>query len=101
MDEVERILQILQSQCESRVSFLDEVVQSSNRLSILKVLCQCPFATSECTGELLGECLVLAKLDEQRLVKQILDVLVVVERCWGGRTLVGLLLVQRLARVDS
>lgn len=118
MNKVERVLQILQGEGEGRVSeplvftvhrlsassrspLLDEMVQPSDRLCIFQVLRQTPLLPSERTRELLRKRLVLTELDEQRLVQEVLDVLVVVKRGWGGRSLVGLLLVQRLTRVDT
>jgi hypothetical protein len=51
--------------------------------------------------QLLRKRLVLPEFVEQRLVQQVLDVLGVVERGWGGRALVGLLLVKRIAGVNT
>ena len=117
MDKVQRVLQVLQSKRERRVSgdqrhlriflnrsyvpLLDQVVQPRDRLSILQVLCQAPLSSSKRSRKLLRKSLVLPELDQQRLVQEVLDVLVVVERSRGRRSLVGLLLVERLTRVDT
>jgi len=46
------------------VPLLDEMVQSSNRLSILQVLCQSPFSPSNSPGEFLGESLVFSEFSK-------------------------------------
>lgn len=80
---------------------LDKVVKPQHRLGILQILCQTPFLPPDRPRQLLRKRLVLPELVEQRLVQQVLDVLGVVERGRGGRALIGLLLVKRVAGVDT
>lgn len=77
------------------------MVETRDGLARLEVLGETPLATADGARKLLRERLVLAELDEQRLVEEVLDVLVVVERRGRRRALVRALLVQRLAGVDS
>jgi len=79
----------------------DKMVQPRNRLGVLEILRQTPFLPSDCSRKLLGETLVFSELDKQRLVEEVLDVLVVVKRGGGRRPFVGSFLVERLARVDT
>lgn len=81
--------------------FLDKMIQPRDRLRVLQVLRQRPFSPSESSCELLRESLVFSELDEERLVQEVLDILVIVERGGGGGSLVRAFLVQRLPRVDA
>jgi hypothetical protein len=99
--EVEGVLEVLERERERRVALLDNVVEARDGLGLLEVLSQPPLATADRARELLRERLVLAELDQERLVEQVLDVLMVVEGRGGRRALVRALLVQRVARVDA
>jgi hypothetical protein len=59
------------------------------------------FTTTEGASDLLGKSLLVTELVQQRLMKQILDILGVIEGGVGGGSLGGLLLVARLTGVDS
>jgi hypothetical protein len=127
MHEVQRVLQILQSEGECGIPasshqtrihphsdsvassstasphspLLDEMVQPRDGLRILEVLGERPLSPAQRPRELLRKRLVLPELDEQRLVQEVLHVLVVVKRGGRGRALVGTFLVQRFAGVDA
>ena len=101
MNEVQGVLEVLEGESEGRVALSNNVVETGDGLVLLEVLGESPLATADGAGKLLGESLVLTELDEERLVKKVLDVLVVVERSRGGRSLVGTLLVEGVARVDT
>lgn len=77
------------------------MVQPRDGLRILEVLGEGPLSSAQRPRQLLRERLVLPELDEQRLVQEVLHVLMVVER--GGRrgALVGAFLVQRFTRIDA
>lgn len=80
---------------------LENVVQSVDRSPLLKPLGQTPLASTDGAAELLGERLVLSELREDGLVKEVLDVFLVVERGWRRRALVGSLRVGRDSWEDT
>lgn len=116
MDEIKRILEILEGECECGISvpselflqvqedsspFLDEMVQSQYGLRILEILRQSPFLSPYSSSQLLGERLVLSELVEKWLVEQVLDIFGVVEGSGSCRAFVGFLLMEGVSRVDS
>lgn len=78
------------------------MIQAIHRLVVFfQRLCCREFALVKDFVELLGKCLVFTEFDKKRLVQEILDILHIVESGRCCTSLVGLLFVFGLARIDT
>lgn len=98
----ESIIKVTQSIDEGGIALLDNMVEGElGGVVLLEARSVADFTTTQRPSDLLRKSLLFTELVQQRLVKQILDILGVVEGCVGGRSLRGLLLVARLTRINS
>jgi hypothetical protein len=96
------IVEVAKSVDESRVALLDDMVKGEfGSVVLLEARGVADFTTTQGTGDLLGQSLLVTELVEQGLVEQILNVLGVVEGGVGSGGLGGLLLVPGLTGINS
>jgi hypothetical protein len=76
------------------------MVKPIHRFVFVQTLRSAPLSSAESPRQLLGECLVLAQLVQDRFMGQIGDVFCVVEGSRCGGALVGLFLVAGFSRED-
>jgi hypothetical protein len=82
--------------------FFHNMIQTVNRLVVLfERFGSAVLALCHNLGQLLSEGLVLSEFVQDWFMKKILNILVIIECRRGGGSLVSLLLVSRLARINS
>ena len=83
------------------VPFFDDMVQAIHRLILLQALRTALFSSTECASQLLRESLVLTKFPKNGFMRQVRNVLRIVEICGCRGSLVRLLPTTGLPRIDT